>query len=296
MRTGSAAFLEHLRTRRRSASNTITSYGLDLEAFIDWCGQRDITTWSAVDRTVIRSWLGWMHGEGYAPSSMARKLSALRALYRYLELTRAIDSNPFLRVKAPKQPRYLPEVMTVEEVERLLAQPDLSTPIGIRDLALLEVLYATGVRVSELLSMKVDSVTWDECMVRVHGKGNKERIVLLGERAMLALEAYLHEARSLLLNGHRDEGWLFISRLGSRLSVRMLHVALGRYLEAADLDKHITPHTLRHSFATHLLEGGADLRLVQELLGHASVQTTQIYTHISEGYLRDAYARAHPNA
>jgi tyrosine recombinase XerD len=296
MRTTVTEFLDYLRTRRQAAENTIVSYGLDLAHFVDWCAAHNIEAWAAVDRRVIRTWLAWLAREGYAASSIARQLAALRAFYRYLELQGSMVGNPFALVTPPKQHRYLPEVLTVEEVERLLAQPDLSTPTGLRDLALLEVLYATGVRISELLMMALTDLSWSEATVRVHGKGRKERIVLLGERAMLALEAYIHKARPLLINDQGDEGWLFLSRLGRRLSVRMFHVALQRYLAAAGLEKRVTPHTLRHTFASHLLEGGADLRMVQELLGHANLQTTQIYTHISDGYLRDAYARAHPNA
>ncbi len=237
-----------------------------------------------------------MHREGYAPASIARKLSSLRALSRYLQLRGQTGQNPFALVRPPKQMKHLPTVLTVEEVEAILAQPDVTTPTGIRDLALLEVLYSTGVRVGELLVMKLSDIDWHERSVLVHGKGNKERIVLMGERAMIALETYIHSARAQLLNGNLRSEYVFVSRLGRPLSVRMFHVALGRYLKLAGLEKRVTPHTLRHTFATHLLEGGADLRVVQELLGHANLATTQIYTHISEGYLRDAYNQAHPNA
>lgn len=289
-------FLHYLRTRRRAAENTRTAYRLDLADFLSWCSERDIAQWQDLDRKTIRSWLGWLHREGYAASSIARKLAAIRALYRFMELDGQPAGNPFLLLKPPKQLKQLPTVLSVEEVERLLAQPDLSTPVGIRDLALMEVLYATGVRVGELLTMRLTDVDWHESSVRVWGKGNKQRIVLMGERAMTCLESYIHEARPQLLSGHRDEGHLFLSRLGLPLSVRMFHVALNRYLAAAGLEKRVTPHTLRHTFASHLLEGGADLRVVQELLGHSNLATTQIYTHISEGHLRDAYSRAHPNA
>lgn len=288
--------MAYLRTRRRASENTCVSYHLDLADFIRWSAGREIKAWEDVDRNAIRAWLGWMHREGYATSSIARKLSSLRALYRYMQLRQQIHHNPFSLVVGPKQLKHLPTVLTVGEVELLLAQPDVSTPVGVRDLALLEVLYATGVRVSELMGMKISDVDWQESSVRVHGKGNKERIVLLGERAMTCLETYIHEARTHLMNGRHDEEHLFLSRLGLRLSVRMFHVALNRYLRQAGLEKRVTPHTLRHTFATHMLEGGADLRVVQELLGHANLSTTQIYTHISEGHLRDAYTQAHPNA
>jgi tyrosine recombinase XerC len=289
-------FLEYMRVRRRAAENTCTSYGLDLLAFLEWCADHGIEEWSAVNRAAIRTWLAGMQRDGYASSSIARKLASVRALFRFLELHGDLSSNPFLDVRPPKQTRYLPSVMTVDEVERLLNQPDTASPIGLRDLALLEVLYASGVRVSELLSMKVGDVDWHESSVLVAGKGNKQRIVLLGERAMISLEKYIHGARPQLLGDHPDGGFLFLSRLGQKLSVRMFHVALNRYLLTAGLEKRVTPHTLRHTFASHLLEGGADLRVVQELLGHSNLSTTQIYTHISEGHLREAYAQAHPTS
>jgi len=296
MQSTIALFIDYLRTRRRAAENTCVSYGLDLADFAAWCAQAGIHRWEELDRNAMRSWLGWMHRQGYAPSSIARKLSSIRALLRFLELRGELDRNPLALVKAPKQVKYLPSVLTVDEVERLLAQPDLSKPTGIRDMALLEVAYASGVRVSELLTMQLGDIRWDESAVMVRGKGNKQRIVLLGERAIMCLETYLHDARPLLLNSRTNVPAVFLSRLGLPLSVRMFHVALARYLLAAGLAKRVTPHTLRHTFATHLLEGGADLRVVQELLGHSNLSTTQIYTHISEGHLRDAYSQAHPNA
>jgi integrase/recombinase XerD len=185
--------------------------------------------------------------------------------------------------------------LTVEEIERLLVAPDGATPLGIRDRCLFEVLYATGLRVSELLGLRVDQIDWTRRSIQVLGKGSKERIVLVGDLAIDALEHYIHEARPQL---ERDVSCddLFLSHLGQALSVRGFHLVLQRHLAHCGIARHVTPHTLRHSFATHLLEGGADLRTVQELLGHASVSTTQVYTHVSEGYLRDVYSRAHRGA
>ena len=296
MRSTIDLFLEYMRVRRRASDNTRTSYGLDLKDFLGWCEANDVRGWVQVDRGIIRSWLAGMQRDGYAASSISRKLASVRALFRYMELRGELASNPFLNVKAPKQTRYLPTVMTVDEIERLLAQPDLTSSVGMRDLALLEVLYSTGVRVSELLNMRTSEVDWQESSVLVRGKGNRQRIVLMGERAMLSLEHYIHQARPELLGEHQESEFLFLSRLGQRLSVRMFHVALNKYLASASLEKRVTPHTLRHTFASHLLEGGADLRVVQELLGHSNLSTTQIYTHISEGHLREAYARAHPSS
>jgi integrase/recombinase XerD len=186
-------------------------------------------------------------------------------------------------------------VLSIEEVERLLEVPDSRSPLGMRDRCMLEVLYATGLRLSELLSLTMSSIEWGSRTVRVTGKGNKERIVLLGDLAMDALERYVHVARPTLL-GDRATDALFLSHTGRQLSVRGFHVILRNHLASAGIERHVTPHTLRHSFATHLLEGGADLRSVQELLGHANISTTQVYTHVSRAYLRDVYAKAHRGA
>jgi integrase/recombinase XerD len=199
-----------------------------------------------------------------------------------------------LLVPAPRVRKTLPGVLSVEEVERLLEAPKGDTPLGLRDRCLLEVLYATGLRVSELLSLRIEQIDWVAKTIRVVGKGSKERLVLIGDLAVDALERYIHEGRPALLKGECDA--LFLSNLGKRLSVRGFHLILQGHLRTAGIERHVTPHTLRHSFATHMLEGGADLRTVQELLGHASVSTTQVYTHVSGTYIREMYARAHRGA
>jgi site-specific recombinase XerD len=289
------SFLADLRERRAASSHTTTGYGLDLDHLAVWLGQRDITMWSSLTRQLVRSWVAWLHAEGYASSSIARKLSALRSLFRFLLREGRVDESPLLLIPGPKRGTALPNVLSLHEIERLLAAPDSRTARGLRDRCMLEVMYASGLRVAELLSLHADQVDWLERSVRVVGKGSKERIVLLGELAMDALENYVHSGRPDLVRGANTDA-LFLSHLGSRLSVRGFHVVLDGYVRLAGIEKRVTPHTLRHSFATHLLEGGADLRSVQELLGHSSVSTTQVYTHISEGYLREVYARAHRGA
>jgi tyrosine recombinase XerC len=288
-------FLMDLRERRGASDHTIVNYRLDLERLSEWLVERDIMSWGDVTRQLMRSWVAWMHGDGYAPASIARKLSAVRTLFRYLVREGRVQQSPLLLVPAPKRGRSLPNVLSVDEIELLLSAPNANTPLGMRDRAMLEVLYATGLRVSELLGLRLDQMDWSERSMRVIGKGTKERIVLVGDLAVDALETYVHRGRPLLLGGRSTDA-LFLSHLGSPLSVRGFHVVLQGHVQAVGLTKHVTPHTLRHSFATHLLEGGADLRSVQELLGHASVGTTQVYTHISEGYLREVYARAHRGA
>lgn len=288
-------FLIDLRQRRGASDHTVHNYGLDLEHFHIWAADRGVESWSQVTRHFCRSWVAWMHGEGYASASIARKLSALRSLFRYLVREGRIERSPLLLVPAPKQRRSLPNVLTVDEIERLLETPSDRNPLGLRDRCLLEVLYATGLRVSELVSLRIDQVNWVERVIHVIGKGDKERVVLLGDFAMDALERYVHEGRPALVKGAVCNA-LFVSHIGRPLSVRGFHEILkGRLLDAG-IQRRVTPHTLRHSFATHLLEGGADLRFVQELLGHASVGTTQVYTHVSEGYLREVYSRLHTGA
>jgi site-specific recombinase XerD len=236
-----------------------------------------------------------MHGEGYAPTSIARKLSALRTFFRFLSREGLIDESPLQLVPAPKRSRTLPTVLSVEEIERLVAAPQPNTPLGIRDRCLLEVMYATGLRVAELLGLRLDQIDWSGRSILVRGKGEKERIVLLGDLAVDALERYVHHSRQVLL-GQKTADALYLSHLGVPLSVRGFHLILQGHVLAAGITRKVTPHTLRHSFATHLLEGGADLRSVQELLGHSNLSTTQVYTHVSEGYLREVYARAHKGA
>jgi integrase/recombinase XerD len=285
-------FLTDLEQRRNASPHTVTNYRLDLLHFRHWARERNLTTWAGCDRLVMRAWTASMHHEGYAPASIARHLSSLRALYRFLIREQMVQENPLMLITGPRNPARLPNVLSVEEIERLIAAPDKVSPLGIRDRCLFEVLYATGLRVSELLGLTVDQIDWTSSTIRVRGKGNKERIVLLGDLAMDALEAYIHRARCLLVKTETEKA-LFLSYLGKPLSVRGFHIVLQAHVKTAGIQRHVTPHTLRHSFATHLLEGGADLRAVQELLGHASVSTTQVYTHVSEGYLREVYARAH---
>lgn len=288
-------FLKDLRERRGASPHTLINYRLDLEHFIEWGRELDITDWQAIDRQVIRRYVAWMHAEGYAPASVTRALAALRSLFRFLLREGDLSKNPLMLITPPKAARRLPNVLTVEEVERLLAVPNSSSLLHVRDRCLLEVLYGTGLRVSELLALRLDDIDWTERTVRIWGKGSKERIVLLGDLAIDALEHYLREARPQLQRESKTDA-LFLSNLGKPLSVRGFHVILQGHLKSADISRHVTPHTLRHSFATHLLEGGADLRSVQDLLGHATVSTTQVYTHISEGYLREVYAKAHKGA
>jgi site-specific recombinase XerD len=285
------SFLIDLEGRRGASPHTVANYRLDLEHAAEWLRGRGLDSWGAVKRQDVRAWIAWMHGEGYAATSIGRKLSALRSLFRYLAREGTVPQSPVLLVPAPRIRKTLPGVLSVEEIERLLEAPDGSTPLGLRDRCLFEVLYATGLRVSELLSLRLGSIDWIARTVRVVGKGAKERLALLGDLAVDALERYIHEGRPALLKSGTSDA-LFLSNLGKPLSVRGFHVILQGHLRAAGIERHVTPHTLRHSFATHMLEGGADLRTVQELLGHASISLTlDTYSHVIVG-LADAMDEA----
>ncbi len=251
--------------------------------------------WEDVDRHVLRTYLAWLNSRGYVKASIARRLSQLRSFGRFLVREGVVSTNPFLAVSSPKVPKRLPKVLSVEETVALLSAPDTHTAQGLRDYAILEVLYSGGLRVSELVGLNVSSINWPRKELTVWGKGAKERIVLLGTPAMGALRAYIDRGRPELAN-ERTANALFLNRLGGRLTTRSVMNIMQKYRRIADLEKRVTPHVLRHSFATHLLDGGADLRSVQELLGHARLATTQIYTHVSQSRAREVYLRSHPLA
>jgi integrase/recombinase XerC len=244
-----------------------------------------------VDYRTLRRYLGHLKQEGYERSTIARRMATLRTYFRFLSRERMVTGNPTVGLKSPKLTRKLPNFLDWEELQLLLSTPDES-PLGLRDRALLELLYATGMRVSEIAELSIRQLNWDEAEIRVVGKGTKERMVLMSEPAMRHLRRYLDAARPLLKPVATDR--LFLNRRGQPLTSRSIDRMLKLHARNAGITKPISPHTLRHTFATHLLEGGADLRVVQELLGHASLSTTQIYTHVSQDRLRQVYQQAHP--
>jgi integrase/recombinase XerC len=263
-----------------------------------------VKAWGDVTPALLRQWLAALHGQGYAKASVARRVSELRAFYTYLHSRDLAETNPVNAVSSPKLPQRLPRPLTTEEVEALLAAPDQSTPQGQRDRAMLELLYAGGLRISELLALDLADVDLAQGQVRVLGKGAKERVVFIGRPAVEALKAYLGDGRTTLaaaaggarLPSERKPAALFLNRFGRRLSESMFTRTLRDYAGAAGIEHKVTPHMFRHSFATHLLDGGADLRSVQELLGHEQASTTQIYTQVSQGQLRETVLKAHPRA
>lgn len=286
------AYLEALWLEKGLSDNSIASYRRDLKAFAGWldpAGKHIMTA----ERGDILSYLNFRLRKRYSPASTARSTSCLRGFYRYQLREEQIGTDPTLQVDSPKLGRPLPQVLSEEEVEELLAAPDPQTPIGFRDRVMLELLYACGLRVTELVSLKVSMLNLRQGVVRVTGKGDKERLVPLGEVAQQWLVRYLREGRVLLLD-QADSEVLFPSRRGKQMTRQTFWYRIKRYAADAQIDKPLSPHTLRHAFATHLLNHGADLRVVQLLLGHSDLSTTQIYTHIAQQRLQSLHQQHHP--
>jgi len=265
------------------------------KGFFQFLRFKHIGSLEDVDKAILRDYISWLMQQGVVKASIARKLSAIRSLYRYLVREGLLPHNQLETTSTPKLDRRLPSFLTIVEVEKLLQAPDLSTPHGQRDKALLELLYASGIRVSELVNLDIEHVYRNTSEIRVWGKGNKERMVLIGEPAAEALTKYLNQARPKLLGDKRNNA-LFLNRYGERILERRVQKILDEYSAKAGLGKKVHPHILRHTFATHMLDGGADLRVVQELLGHANLTSTQIYTHVTKSQARKVYLSAHPMA
>lgn len=287
------AFCDALWLEDGLARNTLDSYRRDLQQFAVWLEQRSGTDLFAADQALIQDYLAHKFRTRARASTAARLLSTLKRFYRHALRQNTIKADPTLRIDTPKLPRPLPKTLTEADVEGLLAAPALDQPLGLRDRAMLEVLYASGLRVSELVTLKVPQVSRDMGVVRVTGKGSKERLVPLGEEALSWLERYLKEARPALLGGKTSDA-LFVTTRAAVMTRQAFWHLLKRYALQAGLHKPISPHTLRHAFATHLLNHGADLRVVQLLLGHADISTTQIYTHVAQERMKQLHARHHP--
>lgn len=282
-------FINYLKTERNYSPHTITCYKHDLELLMDTLKEKKL------DRSAAREYMIALEKKHFSRRSIARKLSAARSFFRFLLREKLVAQNPFVNLVTPKLPRKLPNFLYPEELERLLKGPDLTSPLGLRDRAILEMIYGTGLRVAEIIRVNKNDVDFAEGEVKVLGKGSKERIVLFGSHAKRALEDYLDNARDKLVSDKKVAAF-FVNRRGGRLTARSVERMLVYYSKKAGITKKVTPHTLRHSFATHLLAGGADLRMVQELLGHASLSTTQVYTHITKERLKEVYDSAHPRA
>jgi integrase/recombinase XerC len=294
-------YIKHLEAEQNVSPYTIRNYTTDLcgservKGFFTFLKEKGIDSPDKVDRTILRDYLGYLVEQGIVKASIARKLSAIRSFYRYLVREGILAASPIEKTSSPKLDKRLPEFLTIDEVVRLLNTPDLSTPHGQRDRALLELLYASGLRVSEVVKLDLGEVDLDTNEIRVWGKGSKERVVLMGKPASEAVSNYLEQGRPKLL-GEKKTNALFINRYGQRIPERRVQKMLEGYAKKAGIEKRVHPHMLRHTFATHLLDGGADLRVVQELLGHAQLSSTQIYTHVTKSQARKVYLSAHPMA
>jgi integrase/recombinase XerC len=285
-------FLSHLSHERRLSAHTVEAYGHDLSALHEFCERRAVPTWAALDHAGVRTFAATEHAGGLSPRSVQRRLSAARTFYDYMMREAAVKQNPALDVRAPKTKRHLPATLDVDQMGRLLdfrADDSLST----RDKAMMELFYSSGLRLTELVSLQLGAVDLADGMVRVLGKGSKTRIVPVGSHAVLALEAWLTERAGVAQSGSKA---LFVGRTGRPLSVRAVQLRVGLWARRQGLTMHVHPHMFRHSFATHLLESSGDLRAVQELLGHADIGTTQVYTHLDFQHLAKVYEAAHPRA
>ena len=291
-------FLRYLRFERHASELTRKSYAEDFASFLDYCQDRlgNIPDPDQMDMTSLRGYLTYLHDCQYQRSTIARRLACLRSFFRYCCREELCQSNPAKALRTPRQGRKLPHYLTTEEVSTLLEAPPANDPAGLRDRAILETLYSAGLRVAELVALNLSDWDQDASIIRVRGKGKKERIAPIGSYADRALHRWLEVRKTSPKSKRDDLDAVFLNRFGQRLTTRSIGRMIEKYLQLTGLSSKTSPHTLRHSFATHLLDGGADLRSVQELLGHKSLTTTQIYTHVSAARLRETYEAAHPHA
>jgi integrase/recombinase XerC len=296
---GFADFLTYLALEKNSSTQTVKSYREDLTQVLEYI--REHIRKTAVEprdwnTRTLRSFVAWLHEQGYAKTTVARRLATIRSFGKFLCREGVLKVNPAQALRGPRQDKKLPHFLTVADVQRLLSAPSDMPPLGRRDRAILETLYSAGLRVSELVGLNLDDVDLNDGVLVVRGKGKKERLALLGGPAKSALATWLTDRSGLLANRNRQSPAVFLNKAGGRLTTRSVGRILAKHLQQAGLDPRTTPHTLRHSFATHMLDAGADIRGVQELLGHKSLSTTQVYTHITTQRLQQSYHKAHPRA
>ncbi|MGE6375246.1 site-specific tyrosine recombinase XerD [Peribacillus muralis] len=290
-------FIHFLTIEKGLAKNTLVSYERDLRSYWNYLMEVEtIDDWNSARRVNILHFLVHLKDQGKSSKTVARHIASIRSFHQFLLREKVTDQDPSIHIETPKPERTLPKVLSMEEVEALLEAPKMMDEFGLRDKAMLELMYATGMRVSELISMDVSDVHASMGFVRCVGKGNKERIIPIGQTALGAIEHYLKSARGKLASPKHRTDSLFLNHHGNRLTRQGFWKILKKLVKSAHIEKEITPHTLRHSFATHLLMNGADLRAVQEMLGHADISTTQIYTHITNVRIKDVYSKFHPRA
>ena len=291
-----AEFLKHLALERNFSAYTVKSYREDMTQAIDYLQAQHGPKITVADLRprILRNWLAWLHEQGYARSTIARRLASLRSWCRFLRRQGKLDHDPAAGLRGPRKEKALPHFLPAEGIQQMLAIPQGDTPLSRRDRALLETAYSAGVRVAELVGLNLEDLDLEEACATVRGKGRRERIVFLGPQSLESIHAWMPD-RDTMAKAKAAQA-LFLNKNGTRLSVRSVGRILSKYVGPAGLDPSASPHSLRHSFATHLLNQGADIRGVQELLGHKSLATTQIYTHLSTTKLRDHYTKAHPRA
>lgn len=290
-------FRSYILVEKNFSKHTAKAYYSDILDFLLWLGDTPLEN---VNFSKVREYLHFIQKFNYKKNTVARKIASLRTFYKYLYREKKVDANPAMNLNPPKRPKQLPKFLTPYEVEQILNNIKIDTPAGYRNKAILELLWATGMRVSELSGLNFEDLNLDNNEIRVFGKGSKERIILVTDRAKTYLQRYIDTARPLVAKGYRvdtdEDSPVFINNTGFRLQTRTISNVINDVVEKIQLPKHVTPHVFRHSFATHLIENGADLRVVQELLGHASISNTQIYTHVSGKHLKEVYNETHPRA
>jgi len=294
-----AEFLRHLGVEKNASAHTVKSYREDLTQAVEFFRGRlpgGSLEPAKLTTRLVRAYLAWLHEQGYAKTTIARRMAALRSWCRFQCRQGVLTANPAAGLRGPRQDKKLPHFLGEADLGRLLEAPPADATLGLRDRAILETLYSAGLRVSELTGLNVDDVDLESGLATVRGKGKRERLALLGPQALTALRNWLAAREAMPAKGRRQQAAVFLNKNGSRLTSRSVGRLLEKYLAQAGLDPRTSPHTLRHSFATHLLDRGADIRSVQELLGHRSLATTQIYTHVTTHRLRDSYHKAHPRA
>ncbi|MGX7029949.1 site-specific tyrosine recombinase XerD [Vagococcus zengguangii] len=289
-------YIHHLKVERGLSKNSIESYTRDLRQYLAFLEKEGLTEWQVVDRYHVLAFLKQLSDEGKSAATSIRMVSTLRKFHQFLRLERITDQDPMQYVDTPKKGSTLPKTLSLSEVEKIIDAPDTNTILGIRDRAIFEVMYATGLRVTELITLKLDNLHLSLGLIQTIGKGDKERIIPLGDHAIKWINTYLDEARPFLADVQKPTNILFLNHRGGGFSRQGIWKNLKQYVVQTGIKSEVTPHTLRHSFATHLLENGADLRVVQELLGHSDISTTQIYTHITKKRMAEVYKQYFPRA
>lgn len=290
-------YIVFLKIEKGLSANTVSSYRRDIEQYIAYLDENEIQSWEGIDRYLLLAFFNDQKKMKKADNTIIRMFSSIRKFHQYLKQEGYTQEDPMLYVKTPKKADTLPKIVSMQQIDQLLQTPDTTKPLGIRDRAILEVMYATGLRITELIELTTNDIHLSMKLIQIVGKGNKERLIPIGDMGCKWLEYYMTTTRPKLLEKAKQEtAVIFLNSRGSPLSRQGVWKNIKKLAQKAGLKKSITPHTLRHSFATHLLENGADLRVVQELLGHANVSTTQIYTHITKHRLKDVYTTYHPRA